>query len=67
MVLAQGDLVSNPDYATIAAYNLDTGATIYAPCTGNGGPAPGDALESDVSGNENGLTTRVIAAPQPSS
>jgi hypothetical protein len=42
VVLAQGDLISNPDYATIGVYDLDTGATIYSPCTGNGGPAPGD-------------------------
>lgn len=30
------------DYATLAVYDLDSGATLYSPCTGNGGPAPGD-------------------------
>ena len=48
--------------STLTARRWSASSTI--PTTGWPNP---DALESDVSGNENGLTTRVIVAPQPSS
>ena len=57
LVIDKAHYRQHPDCKTLVCFVYDPDHRLANP----------DALESDVSGNENGLTTRVIVAPQPSS
>jgi DpnII restriction endonuclease len=57
LVIDKAHYRQHPDCKTLVCFVYDPDHRLANP----------DALESDVSGDENGLTTRVIVAPQPSS